>query len=268
MRDDDPVRPFDQDGNPTVEKEAPFSAKIEVVLSGTDDGRLKDTDRRVLSKLSLKYANAYSGKCFPRVTTVAGELKVDPRCVRRSIRKLADCGYLKIKPDDKSNVQKEYVFDWQLWRDRVTARFNRTPESGADTRVLRTQESGSADTGDRPIGHRSPQSADTGVRYKEEKSKKIIEIGKMKKRVAEPGDAPLPDENLLKAALDATTKIEGVQARVSRATGIRPQRLRDWRLKRKDVQLEAKDLRTIAADPDVQRELAKLAGHADPRIDQ
>ncbi len=56
------------------------------------DERLCRTDLAVLCALGA-YANR-KGRCWPATTTLAGDLRVSTRMVRRCLRKLENCGYV------------------------------------------------------------------------------------------------------------------------------------------------------------------------------
>ena len=72
----------------------PRSNRLAIIpAAAVFDSRLCRTDLAVLCALGA-YANR-SGRCWPATTTLAKDLRMSTRQVRRCLRNLEDCGYLK-----------------------------------------------------------------------------------------------------------------------------------------------------------------------------
>ena len=72
---------------------APRSGRLAIIpAAAVFDSRLSRTDLGVLCALGA-YANR-SGRCWPATTTLAKDIRISTRMVRRCLRNLEDCGFL------------------------------------------------------------------------------------------------------------------------------------------------------------------------------
>lgn len=258
----DPRDHFDADGRPAVESwVAPYRVKEALIRAVVADSKISPAAIRTILVL-IDRADPTTGVAWPGRGCTAADAAMSERSIARATAELEAAGWITmIVPSDGFRTARYRP----AWERGIARRKYATRESRQGTGLSPVPElapvpspspvpepspvPNPAATGDKTGGRRV-----TGVSPKE----KEFEKETPGRKVAASGDVSpgTIEESALKAALNEAAKVDGVQARISRASGVSTDRLRDWRWSRKAVRLRPDQLAIIGTDPDVSRYLA------------
>ena len=96
--------------------------KLQLIEKAFEDETLTLGSKVVFARLLLKHYNNETGRCDPSEGTLAADLKISHRQIRRFIKALRDCGWLGY--ERRFNTSNQYHFNWERTKSVSPMRTN------------------------------------------------------------------------------------------------------------------------------------------------